>query len=509
MSRLSLSLKDQVTLASLKSKESLLLKGQNVPSPDASDNREPAALMLLLLGLAAFVEGADTQLMPASTLALQAPPLKFTLAQLASLNVAQAVCVNIAAPFWGILADRRVTSRRNLLLLGAMGQAVACMCLSQVHSLLPMILLRCWAGMCLASLRPIANGIVAEITSESKHGKIFGRLQSFLLLGMFSSTMVVIPVARMTIFGFPGWRVAFFGVGLLSIAVCCTLFFLFEEPVSTEERPRMRTEEYVAQNERSIIMVVFSEISKLTAFFRLPTFCLMIVQGIFGTIPYTVMGLMASYFQLCGISDTEAAILAGEMALMGVPGNILGGLVADKLAATFGAHGRPLSAQLTILLGLTPLFQIYYGVSPGPNNFWVYLALIAFFGLFGCWAQSGTNFPILSDIVPAESRSSVMAWESAFENSVANAVGPFAAAFLATNLFGYNLKDAPQGESIPMDLDAAKALGSALATVSCIPAMICFCAYSVMHWSYPRDSRSIGLCAKASQENSPSYGTTA
>lgn len=42
-------------------------------------------------------------------------------------------------------------------------------------------------------------------------------------------------------------------------------------------------------------------------FFRLPTFCVMIVQGIFGTMPWTALSFMALFFQLSGISDGQAA----------------------------------------------------------------------------------------------------------------------------------------------------------------------------------------------------------
>eukprot|EP00435_Cladocopium_sp_Y103_P065244 s79_g27.t1 len=57
------------------------------------------------------------------------------------------------------------------------------------------------------------------------------------------------------------------------------------------------------------------------------------------------------------------------------------------------------------------VFLQFYGIPPGEGTFGVYFALIAAFGLLGSWAQSGTNFPILSDIVPASDRSKVMAWE--------------------------------------------------------------------------------------------------
>merc|ERR1711972_1189191 len=123
-------------------------------------------------------------------------------------------------------------------------------------------------------------------------------------------------------------------------------------------------------------------------------------------------------------------------------------------------------------------------------------------GIRGSGAQSGTNFPILSAIVPAESRSRVMAWECALENSIANALGPPVVSLLATHAFGYRFGEEEQsGDS----LESAKALGQAMSAVICLPWLVCFCAYSLLHWSYPRDVRRLSGAAikktvKASSE---------
>merc|ERR1719464_2557916 len=93
------------------------------------------------------------------------------------------------------------------------------MLLAFVTDLIPMIFLRALNGIMLAALRPISNGIIADVTAEPKRGKIFGRVQSALLLGMFVTTMTVVPMATETVLGFQGWRVAFVIVGLISVVV--------------------------------------------------------------------------------------------------------------------------------------------------------------------------------------------------------------------------------------------------------------------------------------------------
>merc|ERR1712190_112842 len=116
------------------------------------------------------------------------------------------------------------------------------------------------------------------------------------------------------------------------------------------------------------------------------------------------------------------------------------------------------------------------------GNFMVYFVLNVAFGLLGTWAQSGTNFPILSHIVPSEARSRIMAWECALENSIANAIGPIVVSLLAEKAFGYKFgRDDNSGKDIP----SAEALGKAMTATICVPWMVCFCAYSALHWSYP------------------------
>merc|ERR1719277_2921208 len=144
--------------------------------------------------------------------------------------MAQLVCTNLAAPFWGILADRGILKRRTILLVGALGQGLVTILLAFVTDMLPMIFLRALNGALLAALRPITNGIVADVTAESKRGKVFGRVQSALLLGMFITTMTVVPMAEETILGFQGWRVAFVLVGLVSVIVSALVTAFMKEP---------------------------------------------------------------------------------------------------------------------------------------------------------------------------------------------------------------------------------------------------------------------------------------
>jgi len=452
--------------------------------PAAEDTREPRPLMLLLLCAVSALEGADTALLPAVMFALQ-KNVGVNITDVAYFAVAQTVCTNIAAPLWGILADRGCLRRKNILIIGSVSQGLVTVALGLTTGnlgpvVMPMVILRAFEGLALAALRPISNGIIADLTAESRRGKIFGRVQSSLLLGMFVSGILATNLSNQQVLGIAGWRLAFVLCGCLALAVAGLVALLLEEPQMAEE-PTQRPK-------KGGLAAVWEEISELLGFFSIPTFGVMIMQGIFGTIPWSVMGNMTLFFQLTGQSDSQASLLTGEQAVTGALGNMLGGLVADALTRRCGYHGRPLNAQVTVAVGLPLIWLIFMGVPPGHGSFGIYFALIAAFGLLGSWAQSGTNFPILSEIVPASARSRVMAWECALENSIANALGPPVVALLATKIFGYEF-NSQEGDDIEPDIDSARALGKAMTLVICGPWLVCLAAYSLLHWSYPRDVR--------------------
>ncbi|CAK9078853.1 Cysteine desulfurase [Durusdinium trenchii] len=401
-------------------------------SDTADTGRQPPWSMLAALCLASAVEGIDSQLVPACQFALQKGGL-MKLTDVAILSTVQMVLTNLAAPFWGVLADR--------------GE------------------------------RPIVNGIVADSTSDDRRGKMFSYVQSALLVGMCLTTLVAGNLANITIGEIPGWRALFVLGGVLAALIGAVIGVFMVEPPKQLDASAGKSG-CNAVIEELCIMVRPSEIKRLRHLCR---------QGIFGTIPWTVMGNNLLFFKLSGLEDWQGSLLASEGTVVGVFGNLLGGFIADILAKRFGYHGRPLSAQISVAVGIPLIYLWFAGIPPGSDAavFGVYFTVIACFSTLGNWAQSGTNFPILSDIVPPQNRSKVMAVECALENSIATLIGPLFVANLA-NAFGYEF-GRNEGES--RDIPSAVALGQAMAATICIPWCVTFLGYSFFHISYPADMR--------------------
>merc|ERR1712060_125550 len=210
---------------------------------------------------------------------------------------------------------------------------------------------------------------------------------------------------------------------------------------------------------------------------------LMICQGIFGSIPWIVLGNMNLYVRLSGWEQWTLFWL-GLPGVFGVVGGFLGGLVSDTLTAKFGPKGRPATAMLTVAFGIPLQFMLWYGIPPGSalNNVWVFFVIQALFQLLANWAQPGCNFPVLGQIVTGKDRNKVMCWEMAFENTMATIIGSNAVP-LVIEAFGSD-KITYDGQP---DLEQARTLGFAQTIMICCPWLICFAVYSLLLWSLPVD----------------------
>jgi len=291
--------------------------------------------------------------------------------------------------------------------------------------------------------------------------------------------MVVGPVAEssfdMPIFGSTdGWRVSF--VSVSSIAFVASVFSYFKMP----EIPAP----YISEEEKQqgVCAVIVTEIKAMLKFLRYPSFILMICQGIFGSIPWIVIGNLNLYVRLCGFEQWTLFWL-GLPGVFGVAGGFIGGLVSDTLTSKIGPRGRPLTAMLTVGFGIPLQFAMWYGIPPGSamNTLWVFMLIQVFFNLLANWAQPGCNFPVLGQIVTGKDRNKVMCWEMAFENTMATIIGsnavPIVIRWLGSNDIDYD----------GTDLEQARALGTAQAIIVCIPWLICFCVYSGLLWAFPVD----------------------
>merc|ERR1712203_822633 len=381
-----------------------------------------------------------------------------------------------------------------------MGQGLCTLSLAFVSTIPPMWPIRMANGFFLAALRPISNGIVADLALTKDQGYYFGLMQGCFSLGMSGTGMIVGPMAESTfdvpVFGpTRGWRIAFAVVSCVAIVASVFSFLKMPDvpgsPMTEEEK------------QQGVGAMMRSEIQAMIRFLRYPSFVLMIIQGIFGSIPWIVIGNLNLYVRLCGFELWTLFWLSAP-GLFGLVGGFLGGIVSDFLTGKIGPRGRPLTAMLTVAMGVPLQFIMWYAIAPGSalNNVWVFFLIQALFNLTAVWAQAGCNFPVLGQIVTGKDRNKVMCWEMAFENTMATIIG--------SNAVPYVIK-AFGSDSITydghQDLEQARTLGTAQAIMVCIPWLICFAVYSLLLWSFPVDVKRVEREMAPVEKKGPELGS--
>merc|ERR550539_1071693 len=110
----------------------------------------------------------------------------------------------------------------------------------------------------------------------------------------------------------------------------------------------------------------------------------------------------------------------------------------------------------------------------------------------------GVDRPILNDVVDPSCRSSIIAWDSAIEGTIASIFGMPFLGFIAQYAFGYmptNVKLSLMPEHAR--LHNLHALEISMLVMIVVPWLLCFVLYAGLHWTYKRDLDRIAT-AKAS-----------
>jgi len=302
---------------------------------------EPSNTVLFWLCSTIALKGVATQLIFACQKALQ-ENLDFQLSHFAALTTVQMILTNLAGPFWAALADRGTLEKKTILIVGCLGEGISATCFAFVPNFTMMMVVRAFSGFFLAALRPICNGIVADLTSENRRGKVFGRVQGALLCGMFVSDLIAVNMANQSYWlaganrYLPGWRFLFAAAGVLSMTLALLLRFFLSEPPSVREIRDIRSEVKPA----SFLTIVGQELCAVIQFLRMPTFLILVFIGIFATIPWSVSGQKIFFFQLCGLKDWQVSILPAANKATAMLGTILGGRMGIASHAWDASDGR-------------------------------------------------------------------------------------------------------------------------------------------------------------------------
>lgn len=391
---------------------------------------------------------------------------------LASLGLVRGIFESVFALPSGFLADK--LPRPLLVWLGAVVWAAALVGVTFSPSLSWMIFFRALNGVGLGIVQPLLFSLVADKSEAHGRGKAFGFLQFSGNVGQTAVTALATGIATYQIMSIAGWQFALLIVAVLS-AVVGTLCVLLVD----DQRER---------DPRSMMAIVCEETPKLRHIVCLPTFIIIIGQGVFGTAPWFAFSYLTMWLELNCFPHSQAAAIIACFNIGGALSGIVGGVLLDIVARRFPDHGPPGIAQVAVFLSLPLFATILFGLGgldhKSPGTFIVFAMIFMLTGTLISWCMVMNN-KMFSDIVPKEAYSYVFALDRAVEGTL-GALGQPIVGWLTDEIFHFNAETANSQDCSP---DDAMKLAKGIFLVSAVAFSVCFMFYGVGHYTYPRDRR--------------------
>ncbi|CAK9174948.1 unnamed protein product [Ilex paraguariensis] len=339
-------------------------------------------------------------------------------------------------------------------------------------------------GIGLAIVTPAILSLVADSTDDSNRGMAFGWLQLTANFGSIIGGLCSVLIASTSFMGIPGWRIAFHLVGLISVIVGILVRLFANDPCFSDSDNK--TKAHIPP--KPLASEVKDLIKEAKAVVKIPSFQIIVAQGVSGSFPWSSLSFAPMWLELIGFSHKETAFLWTVFVIATSLGALFGGRMGDILSKRLPNSGRIILSQISSGSAI-PLAAILLLVLPDdPSTVFIHGLVLFVMGLIISWNAAATNNPIFAEIVPERSRTSIYALDRSFESILASFAPPIVG-ILSQHVYGYKpvTKGATDSQEIETDRENAAALAKALYTAIGIPMAICCLIYSFLYSTYPRD----------------------
>lgn len=430
-------------------------------------------ISLITLNLASIVERVDEQVLPAVYLFL-GTSLNASLQDLGTLTLCRALVQALSSPVSGILGDRY--DRTLVVAVGCCLWGLMTSALGFVTSLNQAMIACALNGFGLSLVVPAIASLIADTSTIQSRGRAFGIMGTTSSLGAMLGALFATNVGATHVLGVAGWRIAFHVVALLSFFTAWLVKqFSFDPRVSATRDDSITSgvvEAQIASFQKFPQSNSGNFLHNIASVLRIPSFQVLVLQGVVGSMPWQAMVMITLWLQLVGFSDLQSSVLMATFTAGTAVGGLLGGWMGDLANYRYPAWGRIAVAQCSVLSGLPLSFLIFktlpktataMGGLPGEGE--SRLMMVAFATLFFVFGASISwcgcnNSAIFADIVPQHLRTQIYAFDRSFEGAV-GACGAPLVGLTAEKLYGFR-GSLDKYSSIDQRLVAADSLGKAL-----------------------------------------------
>ncbi|XP_022741228.1 uncharacterized protein LOC111292877 [Durio zibethinus] len=465
------------------------------------------ALTLVLVNLAGIMQRADESLLPGVYKEVGAT-LHIDPTGLGSLTLYRSVVQSCCYPLAAYLAMHH--NRAHVIALGAFLWAAATFFVAISTTFLQVAVSRGLNGVGLAIVIPAIQSLVADSTDESNRGMAFGWLQLTGNIGSILGGLCSVLIASKTIMGIPGWRFAFHLVWIISVVVGILVHLFAKDPRFSDSDDKAK--KHVER--KSFSSQVKDIIKEAKSVMRIPTFQIIVAQGVSGSFPGSAWSFAPMWLELIGFSHETTAFIMTLFVVSNSLGGLFGGRMGDILAKRLPNSGRIILSQISAGSAIPIAAVLMLALPDDPSTAFTHGLVFSIMGLCTSWNAPATNNPIFAEIVPEKSRTSIYALDQSFESILASFAPPIVG-ILAQHVYGYKpiSKGSSDSMEIGTDRENAASLAKALYTATGIPMAICCLIYSFLYCTYPRDRERARMQALIESEmqqqeetNSPSSG---
>lgn len=468
----------------------------------SSSSQKDRLRTTVLLNLASVMERMDEQILPAVYIEI-GKAFTATPTQLGYLTLSRAIVQAFSSPFGGIAGhyyDRIIVTAIGCFIWGTMTMGFA-FCTSIKQGML------FWAvnGVGLSLVIPNSQSCIADLYSSTSRGLAFGTLYVTSGIGAMLGSLFATNIGNVQVGSMPGWRFAFVAVAFLSLLIGGLTLWLGQEPRKLRGAAAGSA---IAPKEGGIKLADIA--GHMINVMRVPTFGLIVAQGIVGSIPWSALVYLTLYFQLLGMTDFAASMLMALLLGSTAVGGLLGGWVGDKAASRYPDHGRILVCQFSVAVGI-PFSLTITKILPhngDSHTVAMYAVTMVVCGLLKSWAAPAFNNCAFAEIVPSHLRTLVYSFDRCFEGAIAACAAPLVG-LLAEKIFGFKGTATRTGDPV-LDLAKANAMGNALLCFMIVPWSLCLLAYCGVHFTYPADrTAALKESVKHMAESLPTAGSPA
>ncbi|KAK3226101.1 hypothetical protein Dsin_005963 [Dipteronia sinensis] len=275
------------------------------------------SLTLVLVNLAGIMERADESLLP-GVYEEVGVDLHTDPTGLGSLTLFRSIVQSLCHPLAAYLA--MCHNRAYVIALGAFLWAAATFLVAISTTFFQVAVSRGLNGIGLAIVIPAIQSLVVDSTDESNRGMAFGWLQLTTNLGAIIGGFFSVLLTSTSFMGIPGWRVTFHLISIVSVMVGI-LVRLFTNDLRFPNGDDCSRAKYQTQH-KSFWLEMKDLIKEAKMVIKIPSFQIIVAQGVFGTFPWSGLSFAPMWLELIGFSHKLTASLNTLFVIAGCFGSL-------------------------------------------------------------------------------------------------------------------------------------------------------------------------------------------